>query len=133
MNYKNYPQQYDTYDTHDRTRGIGHFQSKFDCRIEPSREYNHYVKRPTEYYRDFYPTDKFREEIQVVPMQAIHLSSDNLNSLVAEQELMQHMRNDAEQGKRLWQQEREEAAIRAQNPVVQQAWERYQMLMALVR
>lgn len=119
--------------SNDHTQGIGHFQSKFDCRIEPSREYNHYVKRPTEYYRDFYPTDKFREEIQVVPMQAIHLSSDNLNRLVAEQELMQHMRNDAEQGKRLWQQEREDRAVRESTPSVEKAWRNYQMLLELAR
>lgn len=119
--------------SNDHTQGISYFQNKFECRIEPSREYNHYVKRPTEYYCDFYPTDNFRAEIQVVPMQAIHLSSDNLNRLVAEQELMQHMRNDAEQGKRLWRQEREDRAVRESTPSVEKAWRNYQMLLELAR
>lgn len=129
MKYKDYMQQYDT---NDHTRGIGYFQSKFDCRIEDSREYNQYV-RQMPHYRDFYDTSTYKVETEVVPMKAIHLSSDNLAKLISQQELIQHLEYDAAQGKRMWVKERDDAAVRAKNPAVEKAYRNYQMLLELAR
>ena len=111
---------------------IEYFQSKFECRIEDSREYNQYV-RQVPYHRDFYDTGSFKMETEVVPMKAIHLTSDNLKRLVMEQEHMRHLKEDAEQGKRLWQQDREDRAVRERNSAVEKAYRNYQMLLELAR
>jgi hypothetical protein len=66
-------------------------------------------------------------------MKAIHLTSDNLARLVAEQELMQRLSDDAEQGKRLWAQQREDRQVRDANPAVENAYQKYVMLLELAR
>jgi hypothetical protein len=129
LNYNDYQQEY--YSKHEY-RGIEYFQSKFECRIEDSREYNQYV-RPVPQYRDFYDTSSYKIETQVVPMKAIHLTSDSLNRLVSEQEHIQHLEQDAREGKRIWQQEREDRLVREHNPAVEKAWRNYQMLLELCR
>jgi hypothetical protein len=116
----------------DEPRDLEYFQGKFECRIEDSREYNQYV-RQVPYHRDFYDTSSFKMETEVVPMKAIHLTIDNLKRLVIEQEHMRHLREDAEQGKRLWQQEREDRAVRERNSSVEKAYRNYQMLLELCR
>lgn len=133
INYNDYLRRFRELDTNDHTRGIGFFQSKFDCRIEDSRDYNQYV-RHMPYHRDYYTTSSAYDlETQVVPMKAIHLSIDNLEKLIAEQELMQHLKYDAEQGKRVWQREHEDRAVRDRNPAVEKAYRNYQMLLELAR
>lgn len=129
MKYNDYMQQYDT---NDHTRGIGYFQSRFDCRIEDSREYNQYVRQVPN-YRDFYDTSSFKMETEVVPMKAIHLSSDSLAKLIAQQELIQHLEYDAAQGKRMWTKEHADRAVRDRNPAVEKAYRNYQMLLELAR
>lgn len=132
-NYNDYLQQFRDLDTNDHTRGIGLFQSKFDCRIEDSEKFNQYV-RQMPYHRDFYTTNSAYDlETRVVPMKAIHLSMDNLEKLIAEQELIQHLKYDAEQGKRIWAQEHADGTVRARNPAVEKAYRNYQMLLELAR
>jgi hypothetical protein len=77
--------------------------------------------------------EPYNIETQVVPMKAIHLTSDNLNRLVAEQEHMYNLKKDAEEGKRLWIRECEDRRVRSQNPAVEKAYRNYQMLLELSR
>lgn len=114
------------------TGSIEYFQSKFECRIEDSREYNQYVKQ-IPYHRDFYDTVSFKIETQVVPMKAIHLTIDNLKRLAMEQELIQHLKEDAEYGKRSWRQERDDREVRDRNLAVEKAWRNYNLLLELAR
>jgi hypothetical protein len=130
-NYNDFQQQYYSKDDLGH-RTIEYFQSKFECRIEDSREYNQYV-RPVPQYRDFHDLSSYNIETKVTPMKAIHLTTDNLNRLVAEQEHMQNLKRDAEEGKRLWRQDCEDRRVREKNLVVQKAWEKYQMLLELAR
>jgi hypothetical protein len=116
----------------DNAGDLEYFISKFECRVEDSREYNQYVK-PTSYHRDFYDRDNFQMETKITPMKAIHLTSDNLARLVAEQEHMQRLSDDAEQGKRLWVQQREDRQVRDSNPAVEKAYQKYVMLLELAR
>jgi hypothetical protein len=111
---------------------LEYFIGKFECRVEDSRVYNQYV-RPAPYYRDVCSSDDFRMETKITPMKAIHLTSDNLARLVAEQEHMQRLSDDAEQGKRLWVQQREDRQVRDSNPAVEKAFRNYQMLLELAR
>ena len=111
---------------------LEYFISKFECRVEDSREYNQYV-RPTSYNCDFYDRDSFKIETKITPMKAIHLTSDNLARLVAEQERMEHMKSDAEQGKRMWDQQCRDQLVRDKNPAVEKAYQKYQMLLGLCR
>jgi hypothetical protein len=109
-----------------------YFQNKFECRIEDSREYNQYI-RQSPYYRDFYDTSSFKIETEIVPMKAIHLTSDNLKKLVAEQEHMQHLQHDAEHGKKLWTMLRADERVRDENPAVAKAYRNYITLLELAR
>jgi len=112
---------------------LEYFISKFECRVEDSREYNQYVRQAPSYHRDFYDTDHFKMETEILPMKAIHLTSDNLARLVAEQEHMQQLGDDAEYGKRLWIQQREDMQVRDSNPAVEKAYQKYVMLLELAR
>ena len=128
---------YDDYIKHYSKDELGHraieiFQQKFDCRIEDSREYSQYL-RPAIQYRDFYDTRPYQVEIEKEPMKAIHLTTDNLNRLVAEQEHMYSLKKDAEEGKRLWIRDCEDRRVRNENPAVEKAWRNYQMLLELAR
>ena len=127
---------YDDYLHHpylkNESRDIEYFQGKFDCRIEDSQRYNQYV-RQAPYYRDFYDSSDYKMETKVVPMKAIHISTDNLNRLIAEQEHMYNLKKDAEEGKRLWIRDCEDRRVRNQNPAVEKAYRNYQMLLELAR
>jgi hypothetical protein len=116
----------------DSVGDLEYFISKFECRVENSREYNQYV-RPTAYHQDFYDRDSFHIDTKIIPMKAIHLTSDNLARLVAEQEHMQRLGQDAEQGKRMWDQQCRDQMVRDKNPAVDKAYQRYQILLELAR
>ena len=116
----------------DNVGDLEYFISKFECRVEDSREYNQYV-RPMPYYRDVCGGDDFRMETKITPMKAIHLTSGNLTRLVAEQERMEHMKSDAEQGKRMWDQQCRDQMVRDNNPAVDKAYQKYVMLLELAR
>ena len=112
---------------------LKYFISKFECRVEDSREYNQYVKQSHPYHRDFYSTDNYKVEAEIVPMKAIHLTRDNLASLVAEQEHMQRLHDNDAFHKRIWTQIHEDKRVRDENPTVEKAYRNYQMLLELAR
>jgi len=116
----------------DNAGDLEYFISKFECRVEDSREYNQYV-RPAPYYRDVCSSDDWRMETKITPMKAIHLTSDNLARLVAEQEHIQHLSADAEYGKKCWDHERRDRIVRESNPAVDKAYQKYVMLLELAR
>jgi len=116
----------------DNAGDLEYFISKFECRVEDSREYNQYV-RQAPYYRDFCGSDSFQTETKITPMKAIHLTSDNLARLVAEQEHIQRLSVDAEYGKKIWDQERRDLMVRDKNPAVEKAYQKYVMLLELAR
>jgi hypothetical protein len=107
------------------------FESKYEARIEDSREYRQYSRRMPYYMWD--GKVPINTEVEVVPMKAIHLSRDNLAKLLAEQNLMDILMKDADEGKRMWRQEREDSRVRDQNPAVEKAYRNYQMLLELAR
>ena len=72
-------------------------------------------------------------ETKITPMKAIHLTSDNLAKLVAEQEHMQRLIDDAEQGKKVWREKIRDQAVRDENPAVEKAYQKYVMLLELAR
>ena len=117
----------------DNAGDLEYFISKFECRVEDSREYNQYVRQTHPYHRDFYSTDNYKVETKITPMKAIHLTSDNLARLVAEQEHMQRLSDDAAFGKRSWAQQHEDKRVRDSNPAVEKAYQKYMMLLELAR
>lgn len=124
---------YDHVKHRSKAKDLEYFQAKFDCRVEDSREYNHYVRQMPSYHKDFYDRADFKIETQIIPMKAIHLAPDNLARLVAEQEHMDRLQDDANFGKQHWSRERADRAVRDANPAVERAWRNYQMLLELAR
>jgi hypothetical protein len=115
----------------EQPRDLKYFESKFDARIEDSKEYKQYVRRM--HYADWDGKIPFNVEAQVVPMKCIHLTSENLERLVREQEFMEHLEKDAEYGKKLWRKELKDNAVREANPAVEKAYQKYLMLLELAR
>jgi hypothetical protein len=112
-------------------RDLKYFESKFEARIEDSREYKQYVRRMP--YNMWDGRVPFDAETKVVPMKCIHLTTDNLERLIREQERMEHLESDAEYGKKLWRQDSADRAVREANPTVEKAYQKYQMLLELCR
>ena len=112
-------------------KDIRYFESKFEARIEDSKEYKQYVRRMP--YRMWDGKIPFEAEAQVVPMKCIHLTTDNLDRLVREQELMEHLQSDADYGKKLWTMLREDERVRDENPAVAKAYRNYLALLELAR
>ena len=128
-NYKDYLQH--PYFLKDEPNSEEYFQNKFECRIEDSKEYKQYVRQMPYYKWD--GREPYNIETQVVPMKSIHLTIDNLKRLIAEQEHMKYLQKDAEEGKRVWQREREDSVVRNRNPAVEKAYRNYQLLLELAR
>jgi len=126
MSYKTAYQQ-----TYEAPQDLKYFESKFEARIEDSKEYKQYSRQVPYYKWD--GREPYNIETQVVPMKSIHLTSDNLKRLIAEQEHMKYLQKDAEEGKRVWQREREDRRVRDQNPAVEKAYQKYIMLLELAR
>ncbi len=112
-------------------RDLKYFESKFEARIEDSREYKQYVRRMP--YADWDGRVPFDVEVQTIPMKAIHLTTDNLERLVREQEHLQHLQSDADYGKKLWNMLREDERVRDRNPAVAKAYRNYLTLLELAR
>jgi len=108
-----------------------YFESKYEARIEDSREYKQYVKQMPYYAWD--GKEPFNAHVEVVPMKAIHLTTDNLERLVREQERIGYLEKDAEYGKKLWREESIDRSVRAANPSVEKAYQKYLMLLELAR
>ncbi len=116
----------------DNVGELEYFISKFECRVEDSRVYNQYV-RPAPYYRDFCGSDSFQIETKILPMKAIHLTSDNLARLVAEQEHLQRLTDDREYSKKIWADASRDQMVRDKNPAVEKAYQKYVILLELAR
>jgi len=124
----------------DRAGDLEYFASKFEARIEDSREYNQYAMHPPSYHQDFYDADNCRMKTEIMPMKAIHLTSDNLARLVAEQDQLQRQNEDIirlsdadRQHRRMWTQLYEDKQVRDSNPAVEKAYQKYVILLELAR
>jgi hypothetical protein len=112
-------------------RDLKYFESKFEARVEDSKDYRQCVRRMP--YNMWDGRVPLNADVEVVPMKAIHLSIDNLDRLVREQDLIDQLMTDAEFGKKLWNQERTDRAVRNSNPAVEKAYQKYVMLLELAR
>jgi len=107
------------------------FESKFEARIEDSREYKQYVRSMP--YAQWDGKVPFDIEPKIVPMKCIHLSIDNLERLIREQERLDILESDAEYGKKVVRMLREDERVRDDNPAVQKAYRNYLTLLELAR
>lgn len=119
-NYTQYPTDY--YKT---------FESRFEAKIEDSKEYRQYVRRMP--YNMWDGKIPFDVESQVVPMKCIHLTNDSLERLVREQEHIDNLQSDADYGKKLWTMLRADERVRDDNPAVAKAYRNYIALLELAR
>jgi hypothetical protein len=113
-------------------KDLKYFESKFAARIEDSREYRQYARRMPSFDQGW---DKLSMDIstEVVPMKAVHLPAEALDKLVAEIAYLDRLLEEQHYIKRQVQQMHADAQVRGQNPSVQRAWEKYQILLELVR
>ena len=107
------------------------FLQKFEAYIEDSEKYKQYVRRMP--YHEWDGRLPFNVDTEVVPMKSVHLTRDNLERLVRQEEFIERLENDAAYGKNLLTKIHADARIRDDNPAVAKAYERYQMLLELAR
>jgi hypothetical protein len=113
------------------SRDVKDFESKFEARIENSREYKQYTRRMPYYMWDGkLPLDT---DVEVVPMKAIHLSSDNLERLIRDQERLDQLLDEQLYDKQVLAKLRKDEQVRNINPAVEKAYQKYVMLLELAR
>ena len=113
------------------SRDVKDFESKFEARIENSREYKQYTRRMPYYMWDGkLPLDT---DVEVVPMKAIHLSSDNLERLIRDQERLDQLLDQQLYDKQVIAKLRRDEQVRNSNPAVEKAYQKYVMLLELAR
>ena len=107
------------------------FETRFEARIEDSKEYKQYVRSMP--YAQWDGKVPFNIEPKVVPMKCIHLTSDSLERLIRDQERMDMLESDAEYGKKVVSMLRADERVRDDNPAVQKAYRNYLTLLELAR
>jgi len=107
------------------------FESKFEARIEDSREYKQYSRRMPYYMWD--GKLPLNTEVEVVPMKAVHLSSDNLERLIRDQERLDQLLDQQLYDKQVLAKLRKDEQVRNSNPAVEKAYRNYQILLELAR
>jgi hypothetical protein len=107
------------------------FESKYEARIEDSKEYRQYVRRMP--YNMWDGKIPFDTEVEVVPMKSVHLTIDNLERLVRDQEMMDILKDDAEYSKKVVGMLRADKRVRDDNPAVAKAYRNYLTLLELAR
>lgn len=107
------------------------FQQKFEAYIEDSEKYKQYAIRTP--YNEWNGRLPFNAETEVVPMKSVHLTRDNLERLVRQEEFIERLENDAAYGKNLLTKIHADARIRDDNPAVAKAYDKYLMLLELAR
>jgi len=124
---------YNTYDKMraDASRDVKDFESKFEARIEDSREYKQYVRRMP--YNMWDGKQPFDAEVEVVPMKSIHLTIDNLERLLRDQERMDRIEDENQYAKTILTGLRKDEQVRNDNPAVDKAYRNYLMLLELAR
>lgn len=118
-------------DTIEVPRGHKHFESKFDARIEDSERYKQYRRRmPYHLWDGKLPLDA---DLEITAMKAIHLSSENLERLIEEQDRMEMWMDEAQYAKEVLAQLRADERVRDDNPSVAKAYRNYLTLLELAR
>ena len=113
------------------SRDVKDFESKFEARIENSREYRQYTRRMPYYMWDGkLPLDT---DVEVVPMKAIHLTIDNLERLIRDQERLDQLLDQQLYDKQVIAKLRRDEQVRNSNPAVEKAYQKYVMLLELAR
>ena len=113
------------------SRDLKDFESKYEARIEDSREYKQYIRRMP--YNMWDGKIPFDTEVEVVPMKCIHLTRDNLDRLIREQESLDRWMDEAEYAKKVLSSLRNDERVRDDNPAVAKAYRNYLMLLELAR
>lgn len=125
-----------SYNLHDKmraeaSRDIKDFESKYEARIEDSREYKQYVRQLPYFMWD--GKAPINAEVEIVPMKAVHLTRESLERLIRDQEQMVRRLESADYDKRIVDMLRADERVRDKNPVVQRAYEKYLTLLELMR
>lgn len=129
MPYNYYQQQYDTTEDTFRT-----FLKKYEAIAEKSRD-KYYAKREPISYRPWDTNAISYEDFRVnrEPYVEVSMPEHKLNELVEKERWFEKVADDCEYYKTIVKQHRDDEIVRSKNPAVQTAWEKYQMLLRLVK
>jgi hypothetical protein len=120
---------------YDADKEVDYFLHLYEAHASLSQRKLYYRRRPIRYsdwVNDGSPIP-FDQEIDTEPMVEVYIPQDKFRRLV---EREQEFRDLVSRNQDLFdkiQQDRADDAVRKANPAVQQAWERYKMLLELAR
>jgi hypothetical protein len=121
--------------TQEEQRDTKQFESRFQAHITESKEYRRaaYVRPPIDYSYYQPGTALYEMERRVEPLVAIHLPREQFDRLMDEQTRMNIWRDEAEYAKKVLTGLRKDKCVRADNPAVDKAYQKYVMLLELAR
>jgi hypothetical protein len=127
--YKQYTTQFDTSEDKLRT-----FLKKYEAIAEQSRD-KFYAKHEPISYRPWDSNYISYEDLRVKrdPYIEVSMPEHRLGELVEKERWFDKVADDCEYYKAIVKQHRDDELIRNKNPAVQNAWEKYQMLLRLVK
>ena len=119
------------YYSEEAPRDLRYFESKFEAHIEDSEKFKQYVRRTP--YHMWDGKVPFEADVEVVPMKSIHLTIDNLERLIKEQDYLRYVEERSEHALKVLDQLRADERVRDSNSAVQKAYRNYLMLLELAR
>jgi len=123
--------RYDAFREESPSKDVERFKSRFQAHITDSKEYRRAVSPPMDFNRT--AASYYAMEYKVEPLVAIHLPSEQFHQLVEQQRRLESVEERAEAAHRVLRENHEEERIRNNNPTAKLAYEKYKMLLNLVR
>lgn len=124
-----YQQQYDA------DREVNEFLHKYGASASLSRDKRYYKRVPIRYqaWLDDNCPIPFEQEVEMEPMVEINLPREHFRKLVEREADYQDLIRINQESANILFQQRADEKVRKENPAVEQAYRRYQMLLELAR
>lgn len=120
---------------YDADREVRSFLSKYEARADLSRDMQYYRRQPIQ-YRDWLSDGApmpFHQEVEREPMVEVNLPQHQFRRLVEREGEYQDMINRNQHLFDMINDQRAEERVRRENPAVEQAWQRYRLLLEIAR
>jgi hypothetical protein len=128
-----YPDKY--YQQEPREYAEERFRKKYELHVEKSKRHYRHKSAPIS-YRDWYQNGgsiPLNVEYEREPLLKVYVSQEHYDALVERERYLETVEQENRELSRVREDQFQEAMIRNRNPAVKQAYEKYKMLLELVR
>lgn len=127
-----YPNEYYRQEPHEYAEE--RFRKKYQLHVENSKRHYRHRSIPIS-YRDWLKDGAeipFHQEVEREPLLKVYMSKEHYEQLVAREQHLEELEHNAKRLSKMERSQLLEQSIRINNPSVQKAYEKYQMLLKLV-